>query len=177
MPLTDAQLAKLGQKRKASPPSYYSSVTGEQQSILGATEDALILIGADVKQKAAQYLDLLLSANPSKGDYDTIMARAATKQLSNVTAALDELEPVISNFATFRDDLLGGGATDILYQEGLQPLMTSLLRGITRMRNRINSLKLSKKVNSIAETIHASGLTDAQRKEWRSWKRVLLAYP
>ena len=177
MPLTDDQLATLGQKRKLNPPSFYNSATGNQEGIQGTTEDSLILVGADVKEKAAQYLDLLLSANPSQGDYDLIVARAATKQLANTTAALAELEPIISNFASFKDRLVGNTDAQRTFAAGLQPLLTSLLRGIGRMRNRIDALKFSKKVNTIAEARHASNLTDSQRKEWRSWKRVLLAYP
>jgi len=177
MPLTESQLSKLGQNRKITPPSFYNVKTGEQQSVQGETEDAMILIGSDVKQKAAKYLDLLLDANPGQGDYDTIIARAATKQIANLTAALAELEPVISSFAAFRDDLLGSGSTERIFSEGMYPLLTSLLQGIGRMRNRIDTMKFSKKVNTNAETKHSSGLSDGQRKEWRSWKRVLLAYP
>jgi len=177
MPFTDAQFTQLGQKRKRNPPSFFNSKTGEYQGIQGNTEDALILIGADVKQKAAQYLDLLLGANPSQGDYDAITARAATKQLSNLTAALDELTPVVSDFSSFKDKLLGGSSTSLVFSEGMLPLMTSLVSGIKRMRNRVDALKFAKKINAVAENNHASGLTDAQRKEWRSWKRVLLAYP
>ncbi|KKN52884.1 hypothetical protein LCGC14_0607900 [marine sediment metagenome] len=177
MPFTDTQLSKLGQNRKLNPPSFYNSATGEQQGVQGETEAALILIGASVKQKAAQYLDLLLDANPSQSDYDTITVRSATKQLSNLTTALAELEPVISSFAGFRRDLLGSGSTERLFAEGMQPLLLSLLRGIGRMRNRIDTMKFAKKINLNAENKHASGLSDGQRKEWRSWKRVLLAYP
>lgn len=175
MTLTEAQLTLLGQKRKRNPPSFYNAQTGEQEGVQGTTEDALILLGGGVKQKAAQYLDLLLEANPSQGDHDAVTARAATKQLANMTAALTELEPVISDFASFKDDMLGN--TESFFTDGLYPLMSSLLRGIGRMRNRIDTAKFAKKVNTIAEARHASDLTDAQRKEWRSWKRVLLAYP
>jgi len=177
MPLTDTQLALLGQKRKLNPPSFYNSETGEQQGIQGETEDALILTGATVKEKAAQYLDLLLAANPSQGDYDIIVARAATKQLANTAAALTELEPILSSFAGFKDDLVDSSQAQRLFTQGLYPLLHSLLRGIGRMKNRIDTLKFSQKVNTIAEARHASNLTDAQRKEWRSWKRVFLAYP
>jgi len=177
MPLTDAQLTLLGQKRKQNPPSYFNADTGESQGISGDTEDALILIGSEVKQKAAQYLDLLLAVNPSKGDHDTIVARAATKQLANSTAALAELETVISGFSAFRDDL--GDATEAqrLYSEGIYPILYTITKGIGKIRNSIDKLKFYKKVNTIAEARYASNLTDAQRKEWRSWKRVLLAYP
>lgn len=177
MALTDAQRNKISQNRKSNPPSFYNSETGEYESISGETEDALILIGSEVKQKAAQYLDLLLEANPSRGDYDTITARAATKQIENLTAALTELEPVISNFENFRDDLLGGGVKERIFTDGMRPLVRSLIRGIGPLQNKIDASRFSKKVNTYAEAKYASELTDSARKEWRSWKRVLLAYP
>lgn len=177
MPFTDEQLDQLIQQRKRNPPSYYNSETGEQQGIQGTTEDALILISSSTKQKAAQYLDLLLDANPSKGDYSVLLIRVADKQIENVTAALAELEPIVSTFATFRDSLLGSGSLELTYAEGMLPIMASLSVGITQMRNRIDSLKFAKKINRTAKSRYASKLTDAQRKEWRSWKRVLLAYP
>ncbi len=177
MPFTSDQLATLGQKRKRNPPSFYNSDTGEQERISGTTEDAMILIGSDTKQKAAQYLDLLLDANPSKGDYSALVARAVDKQMANATAALAELEPVVSSLNEFKDSLVGGGSTERIYAEGMLPLLASLLVGVVQMRNRIDALKFSQKINRSATKKHASSLTDAQRKEWRSWKRVLLAYP
>lgn len=177
MALTDAQLNTLAQKRKRTPPSYFNSGTGSSQTIEPDTEDALILVGTSVKQKAAQYLDLLLDANPQKNDYDAILARAATKRVENATAVLAELEPVIDDFEAFRRNLLGAGATDKVYSSGLQPLLLSLLRGIGPIRNRIRAQDFSKRLGNVAAAKHGSDLTDATRKEWRSWKRVLLAYP
>jgi hypothetical protein len=177
VPITNDQLTKLGQNRKRNPPSYYNADTDQYISIQGDTEDALILLGGDVKQKAAQYLDLLLDANPSKTDYDTITERAASKQTANLTAALSELEPVISSFSTFKDNLLNNSSTERIFSDGMYPLLESLLVGMSRLRNKISTLKFEKKLSSHASSLYASGFSDEQRKEWRSWKRVLLAYP
>jgi len=175
--LTDAQTTKLGQNRKLNPPSFFNAATGENEMIDQDTEDALILIGSAVKQKAAQYLDLLLDANPSKSDYDTITARAAAQQVTNLTNAIVELEPVIASFSGFKDDLMGAGAQDEIYAKGMRPLLTALLRGMGSIRNRIDAQKFTKKMNAAFVGKFASKLTDAARKEWRSWKRVLLSYP
>jgi len=175
--LTDAQTTKLGQNRKLNPPSFFNAATGENEMIDQDTEDALILIGSAVKQKAAQYLDLLLDANPSKSDYDTITARAAAKQVTNLTNAIADLEPVTASFSGFKDDLLGSGAQDDLYAQGMRPLLTALLRGMGSIRNRIDAQKFTKKLDSFLAAKFTAKLTDADRKEWRSWKRVLLSYP
>lgn len=177
MSLTAAQLAKLGQNRKLNPPSFFNAATGESETIDQDTEDALILVGSAVKQKAAQYLDLLLDANPSKSDYDVITARAADKQVTNLANAILELEPVIANFSGFKDNLLGAGSQEDLYVQGMRPLLTALLRGMGSIRNRVDSQKFTKKLDSYLAAKFASELTDAERKEWRSWKRVLLSYP
>jgi len=177
MALTDAQITTLAQKRKRNPPSYYNSDTGSSQGISSETEDALILAPSSVKQKAAQYLDLLLDANPQKSDYDTILARAATKNVALAEAVATELQPVIENFEAFRRTLLGGGETDSFYYNGMQPLFQALLRGIGPIRNKVKAREFYRRLDRVAAAKHGSNLTDATRKEWRSWKRVLLAYP
>lgn len=177
MALSEAQLAKLGQNRKLNPPSFFNAATGANETIDQDTEDAMILVGSSVKQKAAQYLDLLLDANPNKSDHDAITARAAQQQVTNLTNAIMELEPVVANFSEFKDDLMGAGAMDDVYATGMRPLLVALLRGMGSIRNRIDSQKFTKKMDSFFEAKFASELTDAERKEWRSWKRVLLSYP
>jgi hypothetical protein len=177
MAITTAQQVKITRGRKSNPPSFFNSATGETESISTYTEGALILIGSSVKQKATQYLDILLETNPSKDDYDVITARAAQKQLDNTSTMLSELEPVVSKFEGFRDELLGAGSLDTVYSEGMYPLLLSITRGVSTITNRIESARLAKKINRLAAAKYASNLTDAQRKEWRSWKRVLLAYP
>lgn len=177
MTLTDAQLRRLSQGRKLNPPSFYNADTGVFEQIDPETEDALILVGSAVKQKAAKYLDLLLEAHPEKDDHDKLTARMATQQISNLGAALDELQPVISDFAAFKDDLLGRGSREQLYVEGMEPLLHSLLRGVGGIRNRINAGEFQRRISRHAEAKHAANLTGAMRKEWRSWKRVILAYP
>jgi molecular chaperone GrpE (heat shock protein) len=177
MAITEAQRRKISQNRKRNPPSYYSASAGESYQITADTEAVLILTGSSVKQQAAQYLDLLLNANPSKDDHDAITARAAEKQISNLTSKLSELEPIIDDFEDFRDDLVHSDQQDEVYARGMQPLVQSFLSGFGSIRNRIDALRFNKKVQSFAQEFYSPEVTDEQRKEWRSWKRVLLSYP
>lgn len=177
MPLTEAQIQKLGQNRKRNPPSFYNVSTDEYEIIADTTEDALILIDSAVKQKTAQYLDILLGAHPTKDDYDIITARTASKQTSNLTAALDELNSVVDGFNSLRLQLLGSGSTEDVFAQGMQPLLQSILRGIGPLKNRIDSMRFTRTVFQFAGAKYSSKIANAQRKEWRSWKRVLLVYP
>lgn len=177
MAFTDAQLQKLAEGRKANPPSFFNSETGENAIISQATEDALILLPSSVKQQAAQYLDILLNTNPSKSDYDIITARAATKQADNLAAAMSELESVIDNFSEFKDDLTGSGSSESIYSDGTAPLLQAMLRGFGSIKNSYESAKFLRKMAQATETKYTNKLTDSMRKEWRSWKRVILSYP
>lgn len=177
MTITNAQLTKVAQNKKTNPPSYYSASAGESYQITQDTETALILSTSEVKQKAAKYLDLLLNANPSKDDHDTITARAAQKQFDILAASLTELEPIVSDFEDFRDDLVHTDESDAVYAQGMQPLIQSLLRGFGSIKNRIDAARFNRKVQSYAQDFYSPEVTNEQRKEWRSWKRVLLSYP
>lgn len=177
MAITEAQRRKIAQNRKTNPPSYYSARAGESYQIPQDTETVLILTRSSIKQQAAQYLDLLLNANPSKDDHDTITARAAEKQISNLTSQLSELEPIIDDFEDFRDDLIHSDQQDEVYARGMQPLVQSLLSGFGKIKNRIDALRFNKKIHSYAQEFYSPEVTNEQRKEWRSWKRVLLSYP
>lgn len=177
MSITAEQSRKISNGRKRAPPSFFNALTGEQETISGDTEAAIILAGSEVRRKAVRYLDLLLDANPSKSDYDVITARAATTQVSNFDMVIAELESIVSNFDSFRDNLIGSGGIDSTYVDGMYPLLSSLTRGVASMLNRVASAKLARKINRVAGAKYASKLTDAQTKEWRSWKRVLLSYP
>lgn len=177
MTITDAQIERIARNRKNNPPSYYSASAGESYQISYDTEAALILTSSEVKQKAAQYLDLLLNANPSKDDHDLVTARSASKQLSNLESVLMELEPIIDDFESFRDDLVHSDEQNEMFYQGMQPLAQSFLKGFGSIKNRVDSARFIRKVQSYAQEFYSPEVTDEQRKEWRSWKRVLLSYP
>lgn len=177
MAFTDAQLQKLAQGRKANPPSFFNADTGENETISQATEDTLILLPSNVKQQAAQYLDILLNTNPSKSDYDLVVARATEKQADNLSMAMSELDSVIDNFSDFKDDLTGSGSTEPVYSGGATPLLHAMLRGFGSIKNSYESAKFLRKLSQAVSVKYTNKLTDSMRKEWRSWKRVLLSYP
>jgi len=175
--LTTAQLTKLDRSRKEKPPSYYASATQTYTSVGGATEDALILTSSETKQQAVKYLDALIDASRSATDGDAITERAAKQWRENIDGALAEITPVIQQFERFRETLAGKGSTEPVFAVGLQPLLKSVNGGISPIRLQIGSLRYFRKFSLFAAKLYSSELTDEQKKEWRSWKRVLLSYP
>lgn len=177
MALTDAQIAKLERNRKASPPGYYKASTRTKNALSGDTEDAIILCSAEARQKASAYFDALASTNPATDDPDTITARAAKRQRDNIDAALGELEPILQNFETFRSSLTDSNSAESIFALGMQPLMQSINGGVAATRLRVESLRFMRKFSIFAEAKYGGSVTSDQRKEWRSWKRILVSYP
>ena len=178
MAITDSQNTKLGRNRRSNRPSFFNSNTNEHEVISSETEDALILIGAAVKQLAAQYLDLLLDSNPSADAFDRMIGTMATNRKAVTENKIAELEPIVSKFGVFKDDFDGGDdSTNAVFATGSYPIIRAMLRGLGPIRNRLNEARFLNKLALFAEKKYAGEATDAVRKEWRSWKRVLLLYP
>ncbi len=177
MALSDAQLTKLAQQRKENPPGYYAAATQTVNSIVGETEDAIILATAQARTQAAAYFDQLSAASPQSDDNDAITARAATQSQANIDASLAELEPVLMRFETFRDELTGTNTDDTLAAIGMQPLLQSINGGIAAVRLRVEALRFARKFSLFATAKYGGKVTADQRKEWRSWKRILVSYP
>ena len=177
MALTSSQRTKIANGRKITTPSFYNAVTQQTENITLDTEAALILVGSAVKQKVANYLDLLLDANPSKTDRDAITSKAAAAHLVNLEGIINELAAVTSKFDGFRDALLGGDTIDQTITDGMTPLLRSITTGVSTITNQLTRARFIKKFCKTAEKKYGTKVTDDQRKEWRSWKRVVLAYP
>lgn len=177
MALTDAQIALLNRSRRQVTPTWYNSDTDESETISGDTEDALILLSSNTKQKAAQYIDQLLSANPADTPQNKLIAAFSAHKVTIAVQQSSEMDSVLSAFDAFRRDLVGGGAEDTLFTEGMQPLLTSILRGLGLLKSRTDDLDFAQRLAEAAEFNYTGRITSDVQKEWRSWKRVLLAYP
>jgi len=175
--LSSQQHTKISNGRKASTPSFYNAVTQRTESISLDTEAALIIVGSSVKQKVSNYLDLLIDANPSKTDRDDVTSKAAAAQLTNLEGSIGELADITSKFDGFRDNLLGGDTIDPTITDGMVPILHSITTGVGTITNQLARARFIKKFCKTAEKKYGTKVTDDQKKEWRSWKRVVLAYP
>jgi len=176
---TDARTAdetnRLNKNRRTNPPTFYDSDTGATTPISSETEDSLILLPSSVKRMAAKYVDSLIGASPPKTDYSAILAEAVTQRTTNITNALADLDSVTSTFEAFKVGLQGNG--DSLYQAGTAPLLKALSKGYGKIENQRAELKFMQTLYGFSERRHATNMTDETKKEWRSWKRVLVSYP
>ena len=91
--------------------------------------------------------------------------------------ALSELNPIIDSFEKFRSELTGNGSTDTVFAIGMQPLLQSVNGGIAATRLRVESMRFLRKFSVFAAAKYGGSVTGDKRKEWRSWKRILVSYP
>ena len=175
--LSEQQRNKISKGRKITTPSFYNATTQANEIISSDTEAALIVVGSSVKQKVSNYLDLLIDANPSKTDRDDVTAKAAAAQLANLEGVINELATITTKFDGFRDDLLGGDTIDPTITNGMVPILHSITTGVSNITNQLARARFLKKFSRTAAKLYGTKVSDDQKKEWRSWKRVVLAYP
>lgn len=173
--LTDAQEALIAQKRKSSPPSYYSADTLVRRSILQDTEAALIVTPAEVKDKATRYIQAFLDKEDRSPDYTDVLKLFTTAQLANVTAANQSAASLFSQFNTLRDSLLGNGSETVAV--GMAPLMKALNTGLGKIRKQYDSLFYRERHLNAATARSGATLTEDQKRELQSWIPVLVSYP
>jgi hypothetical protein len=178
MAWTEKQLQEIAQRRQTVVPLWYSAEAGADQPIAEETEATLILLPSPVKQKAAQYIDALVAVNPPgpKADHDVLVDEVAAQWTTNLDAQLADLDPVVKSFEQFKDGMQGGQQADAAYLAGAAPLVQSLAGGFGKIEARMSELRFFKTLATYAADFHRSGTSDQQRREWQSWKRVLLSY-
>ncbi len=175
MPLTDEQLATLRGKRKASPPSYYSVDTGGNIPTTGNTEDALILANPESKEKALSYVKLILDANSASSDYADLLEEYTSQLTTNAEAKKDAFDNLLKKFSDFRDGLVQGADLDIL-KEGMNPLLKAITRGIGKITSLQRSADFAFDYEQASAEFFKDAVTDDEKKELRSWIRVLAVY-
>jgi len=174
-------LALLAKHRRKNPPNLYNRKTGNSEPLGSATEDALILASSDSKRQAIDYIDALLEFSPETTDRDTLIKLAATKQRGNLANRKTELGTMVDMYEDFKQGLTTfKGTTDEPnisdLSEGVSPLLESLSSGLKSLLNRYDETVLAVKMYEKAEDRYKAEISDEQRKEWRSWKRVLSTY-
>lgn len=161
---------------KSIPPSYYDADTGQTSTITTETEASLILLPADTKRTAADYLDSLLEANPVQTDYSVILTEATDQLKKNVADALSDMDAVVSNFESFKTSFQGNGQ-DETFITGAAPFLKTMNKGFGKIETKRDELKFLQTVFKFSADRYAASVTDETKKEWRSWKRVVVSYP
>lgn len=179
MSLTEAQTTLLASKRKQYLPTRYDADIGSNVSITQDTEDALILLSSETKQKASQYIDVLLASSTVvlSNDHDTVLQEVVAQHASVLSAQTTELELITGQFETFKDSLTGSGSSDSVFASGTAPLLKAMLRGFGTVQNDVDEVKFASKMNSLAEGKFSKKFSDNAKKELLSWKRLLVSYP
>lgn len=175
MPLTDAQYTFLVGKRKQNAPTYYSADIKQEVSVAGHVEDALILASATAKAKAIEYVRTLLDANPKNSDFSDLLTEYAQKQAANSLARRDAANLILQQYNTFRDGLTQGADVELL-REGMTPLTKALNRGIGRLNNQSRAFDFGYDYDVDAVVFFDTKLSEEQKRELRSWIRVIAIY-
>jgi hypothetical protein len=175
LPLTDAQFASLTGKRKGQPPTYYRADTDEEVSVAGDIEDALILASSEAKAKAIAYVRTILDANNGTSDYADLLREYTLQQAANAQAQKAASDSLLQQFSSFKDGLTQGADEETL-REGMTPLMKALNRGIGRVGNQNRAFDFGNDYATSAGDFFNTKLTDAQKRELRSWIRVIATY-
>jgi hypothetical protein len=174
--LTDQQQKQISANMRTTPPSYYSADTGLTAPIPTETEAALILIPPETKRAAANYLDALLETNPVQTDYGTILTEVTDQYKKNVADALADMDPVVSNFESFKTAFQGNGQ-DETFITGAAPFLKSMSKGFGKVEAKRDELKFMQTLFGFSAGRYSPTVTEEVKKEWRSWKRVVVSYP
>ena len=166
----------LGTRRRATPPNYYSAAKNATLTIPQETEDALILAPAEEKRKASEYLRLMVDADGGSDDHDEALGKFVDKQTAVKQALTDTLSRITKGFDEFKDKLVGS-ARDPVFVTGFAPLLSSMIKGLGTVKRESDSAEFHNRVAKTAKAFYGERLTDRDRRELRSWIRVLLSYP
>ena len=175
MPLTEEQLEFLRGKRRSSPPSYYSVDTGGNIPTTGPTEDSLILANPEAKEKAVAYIKIILDANSGSSDYADLLEEYTTKLTANAKAKKDAIDTLLKKFGEFKDGLTRGADQEML-KVGMNPLLKAIIRGIGKITSLQRAADFNYDYELSSAEFYKDRVTDDEKKELRSWVRVIAVY-
>ena len=174
--LDPTQLITVSAKRlpEAQRPYYYNASLSQKVQITPDFEAFLILQGHANNKKATDWLQKANGFAIHDSDRDALLAAYMDNELEDATAAANEVEPIMSQFADFRSSYIVAGfegVTEVgLFLDDLQRPMSEILVLGDRQRHRQQYALLSKKI------LTNKGLAQAQLKELNSWFDPLTAY-
>jgi hypothetical protein len=175
VPLTDEQLRFIRGKRKSSPPSYYSIDTGGNIPTTGAVEDSLIIAAPEAKEKALSYIKLILDANSGSSEYSDLLDEYTERLTANAEAKKEAFDTLLKKFSEFKDGLTRGSDQDLL-KEGMNPLLKAINRGIGKVVSLQRAADFAYDYEEASSEFFQERVTDQEKKELRSWIRVLAVY-
>ncbi len=165
----------LNQKRLASRPSYFNADSGSESVILNETEDSLILASPESKQKAVEYLKLLLDAGSSSSDFDDLQAEYLAQQKKNAAAQKNELDTILTKFGTFKNEFVRTDESDAVVS-GMAPILKALNKGFKSLSARQRTTDYNVDFLASAGAFFDFDLTTSEKRELRSWVRAILSY-
>ena len=172
---------QLADHRRSNPPSVYNATTKETAPISSDTEDALILVPAESKRKAIEYIDALLDFDPQSTPRDQLIKEAVEAKTSDINAIITELSTAVDDYESFKEGISTVHTWDADFSvtnvvDGMAPLINSLVKGIKTLTDQNDEMTYMKKTYSGAEDRYTHKISSDLKKEWRSWKRVLATY-
>jgi len=171
---------RLAAARKNSPPSYYDAAAEQSSPVNSVTEDAIILIGAENKRRAIDYLKLFADAggSVSGGDYNDLLLEYSDNLDANASQAAAEISNITSKFNSFKSELFSQVPSERQQDvvAGLSPLVAAMAKGLGRLGELEDRINFRKTIDSVSNTLFMNKVDDALRKELQSWVRVLASY-
>lgn len=178
--LTDEQGQLLAEKRRTTLPDYFDAEIGDTKAIPNDTQDALILLKAETKQKATTYLKAIEGATGSQQatDYNDLLDEFAKQQESNSAAAAKEMDAIMSKFNDFRSKLSSDmSEAGTIVESGMQPVLVAMTKSMGRIIEIEGHEFYHRKFDSILLAEYSKEASDNRKKELRSWVRVIASYP
>lgn len=172
--LTAAQRQLIAQKSRTTRPSVYVASLQARQPIDKETEDALILLSAENKAKAADYLKAFAEREDRADKISDVMDKFNEVQASNAEQSAIEIDVAFQKFNAFRTSLLGNG--NEVFTRGLVPLMQALSTGLGQLKAQKDRYNYDQRHIASAKAVNQPSLTLDQKKELLSWVPVLVSY-
>lgn len=181
MSLTPEQQTKLDKYRRAILPKYYNSKDQLTYFIPSGTQDSLILLRAESKKKAVDYLKKLADAEPSQRtkDYNELLGEVVNGQVTNADNASNDLKQITGKFTDFLNTFKAGQATaaNIIIQNGLQPMFDAMVRRLGTIADVEQNITFHRNYSRFMQAQYQQDINAELKKELRSWVRVLVSYP
>jgi hypothetical protein len=174
-----ANVSVLAAKRKSVPPSYYDSTIDMDRCISSDTEQALILIGAETKRKAVDYMKSFADAKTSAAavDYNDLLRIFSDKQVENSNNISSDLSTVTGKFQDFRGSVLQSADADATMLSGMTQPLHAMVSSLGRLGKKESREVFHKTFNTVSATVFSKLDGDALKRELRSWIRVFVSYP
>lgn len=172
--LTEDQRKLIALKTKTNRPSYYDSKSKCRVAIGSETEEALILLGTEQKNKAAQYLKAFADKEDRSDTISEVLSLFNSAQQENAENSAIELQIAFVKFDAFKKALYGNG--NDAFARGLAPVVQALSTGLGQLKSQIDRYSYDQRHLAAATSTNRPSLTLDQKKEILSWVSIIVSY-